>query len=114
MSDKHLVEAKTLFEYKQYALGVRALEKSNSEVVQISPLLSRLIEEKKSNPEIIENVDEEMRSHVGVLARMFSETPDSIEWTEERQAPRVINLNDFHTIAIQLRQELRNYVIARL
>ncbi|MEK7593089.1 MAG: hypothetical protein AAB508_06965 [Patescibacteria group bacterium] len=114
MSDKHLVEAKTLFEYKQYALGVRALVKSNSEVVQISPLLSRLIEEKKSNPEIVKNVDEQMKSHVEVLTRMFSETPDSIEWTEERQAPRVINLNDFHTIAIQLRQELRNYVIARL
>lgn len=106
MSDKHLVEAKTLFEYKQYALGVRALEKSNSEVVQISPLLSRLAEEKKNNPEIIENVDEEMKSHVGVLARMFSELPDNIEWTEEKQASRVINFSKLFSDAMDLRKKI--------
>src|SRR5687768_12398331 len=36
-SDKYLIEAKTLFEYKQYFLAYQALEKSNHYFNKISP-----------------------------------------------------------------------------
>jgi len=39
LADKYLVEAKTLFEYKQYLLAVDALERSDREFQEATPLL---------------------------------------------------------------------------
>lgn len=104
MSDKHLVEAKTLFEYKQYALGVMALEKSNGEVSKMPQILMKLQNERKNNADVIKKVKEEMSVHAKVLTRMFSEVPDSIDWTEERERSRVINFSKLFKDAADLRK----------
>jgi hypothetical protein len=103
MADKRIVEAKTLFEYKQYALGVRALKKSNIFISEIPLLLLCLTNEKKNNPEIIRKIEEQMNSHLDVLARMFSEVPDRIEWTEEKQTPREIHFSKLYEEAVAVR-----------
>ena len=42
MADKYLVEAKTLFEYKQYLLAVDALQRSNQQFQPLPQLLERV------------------------------------------------------------------------
>jgi hypothetical protein len=106
MSDKHLIEAKTLFEYKQYALGVRALEKSNTEASAIPSLLMLLSKEKKSSLEIKTKVNEEMKAHQVVLQRMFSDVPGSIDWVEEKKAPEVIDFSKLFEFSIGLREKV--------
>lgn len=106
MSDKHLVEAKTLFEYKQYALGVRALEKSNTDASEIPTILLRLNTEQKSNQAIVQKVNEEMEAHKEVLKRMFLEVPESVNWSEEKKTPFLIDFSKLYLVALGVREKV--------
>src|SRR5690242_19345931 len=41
LSDKYLVEAKTLFEYKQYLLGVESLKRSDAAWIEINSYIEK-------------------------------------------------------------------------
>ena len=86
LSDKYLVEAKTLFEYKQYLLGAQALERSDKEF------------------RLLKQVDSEViLAHEGVLRKLLLETPETIEWKPEKIAPSTIALHDLlqHSLSIR-------------
>lgn len=77
LSDKYLVEAKTLFEYKQYLLAVDALERSNDHFKAISHTDADLI-------------NEESLAHRQVLEKLRKESPEQFQWTPERKNSTIL------------------------
>lgn len=91
LSDKYLVEAKTLFEYRQYLLAYNALEKSNNYFKNIYIFLENA---KKNNVDISQKKDifiEAINKHIEVLDELRDKEPKSFVWTPEKSAP--VNLN---------------------
>ncbi|MEK7551094.1 MAG: hypothetical protein AAB532_00645 [Patescibacteria group bacterium] len=104
-SDKYLVEAKTLFEYKQHLLGLVALKKSNEYFVQIKP---NLLSAKENNKDISENTDilsEAALKHTEVLDELKLELPEVFVWTPEKDNPTTINFKEILDEAINIRNE---------
>lgn len=106
MADKYLVEAKTLFEYKQYLLAFDALERSDNEIVTLSRQVQRGIEEKKNMSRIVSSIKEEMLAHEMVLTKLQEEMPPVFTWTPEREASTVLVIYDRLMESIKLRQKI--------
>jgi len=66
LSDKYLVEAKTLFEYKQYLLALDALTRSDDHFSQ-------------------QKNTEAAKAHIFVLESLLGQLPDTFQWTPEKE-----------------------------
>ncbi|MEK7060610.1 MAG: DUF5667 domain-containing protein [Patescibacteria group bacterium] len=107
MADKYLVEAKTLFEYKQYLLAFDALDRSDKEIVKLSKQVQSGIEEKKNMSLVVESIKEEMSVHEMLLTKLQKEMPSEFIWTPEKQASTVLSIRERLMISIKLRQDIR-------
>src|SRR3989344_6793684 len=70
LADKYLVEAKTLFEYKQYLLGYKALKKSD---FYFPNILFSLAKAKNNNKDISQKkiiLKQAMLKHIEILSKM--------------------------------------------
>lgn len=92
MADKYLVEAKTLFEYKQYLLGYKALKKSDQYFVNILPNLVRAGKNGKNTLQKKIILKEAARKHIEVLEQMGKNTPSIFVWRPEKSIPTTLNL----------------------
>ena len=86
-ADKYLVEAKTLFEYKQYLLGYNALKKSDSYFVNIMPSLAKAERNGKNTLKKKAVLRKASQKHIEVLEKMDLETPDTFIWQPEKALP---------------------------
>jgi hypothetical protein len=84
LGDKYLVEAKTLFEYKQYFLAQDALKRSDEEVGDISQYVSKAQEIGIDINELNKSISAEMRVHVSVLQAMKDQLPEEFIWRPEK------------------------------
>lgn len=84
LSDKYLVEAKTLFEYKQYPLALDALERSDQHF-------------QKSTS------DGAREAHVETLNLLKAQLPETFVWQDEHQQPMTLAIREAlnHSIAIR-------------
>ncbi|MEK7129533.1 MAG: hypothetical protein AAB803_00800 [Patescibacteria group bacterium] len=104
MSDKYLVEAKTLFEYKQYLLAVDALRRSNEQFQMLSPLLTRVGNEGKEAGKLAERMVEASSVHRGVLERLKRELPAEFIWKPEKRESTTLDFATLLTEAMELRK----------
>jgi hypothetical protein len=105
MSDKYLVEAKTLFEYRQYLLGDKALSKSDKYFVNILP---SLISARKNGKNILQKralLNEASEKHIEVLREIMEIVPSTFTWEPEKSLPTTLNLKDALSESIELRKE---------
>lgn len=86
-SDKYLVEAKTLFEYKQYLLGTKSLEKSDLYFINALPYLIKAKAEHKdiSKEKIL--LGEDSLKQIEVLTELERDVPESFTWSPEKSKP---------------------------
>mgnify|MGYP001608848777 CR=1 FL=1 len=104
MTDKYLVEAKTLFEYKQFLLGYNALQKSDSYFVKILP---KIIEAQKKGKNVIkkkEVLKKASEEHIEVLEEIGSNVPCTFLWEDEKVPPIELNLGEAIAKSINLRE----------
>ena len=104
-SDKYLVEAKTLFDYKQYLLAYQALQKSDNYFKKIE---SVILSAKKNGKNTIDKeklLKEAAEKHIEELAKLKQNLPPTFEWRPEKQQPRILNLKEAFEISIKIRQE---------
>lgn len=104
-SDKYLVEAKTLFEYKQYLLGTQALKKSDT---YFSNTLPYLIKAKKENKNITQKqklLEEASLKHIDVLNLIRKEIPEIFVWQPEKSLPTKLNLKKSIEESINIRKK---------
>lgn len=92
MADKYLVEAKTLFEYKQYLLAYNALKKSDSYFVNILPQLIKAAKQKKDTTWKRNILKGAVQKHIEILEKIEAETPDTFIWQPEKTLPTTLYL----------------------
>ena len=92
LSDKYLVEAKTLFEYKQYLLALKALKKSDSYFALASHHLQKAHAEGKdiSEKQIVFN--SAMQKHKEVLLQIRNSIPQEFVWQAEKEQKQYLRL----------------------
>ena len=102
-SDKYLVEAKTLFDYKQYLLALRALKKSDSYFGKIHPNLLSAKNKGKNISEKQTILKGAAQKHIEELTKLKSTVPSVFDWTPERESPIELNLWESLDSSIKLR-----------
>ena len=85
LSDEYLVEAKVLFEYKQYLLGVKSLKKSGKYFSEANFFLKKAKDYgiEVSNKEKI--YDSARDKHIEVLTDLSTFIPEKIQWVPENE-----------------------------
>lgn len=92
MADKYLIEAKILFEYKQYLLGYQALKKSDQYFINILPNLARAGKNGKNTLQRRAILEKASEKHIEVLEQMGKNTPSIFVWRPEKSIPTTLNL----------------------
>lgn len=84
-SDKYLVEARTLFEYGQTALGVLALSKSNDHFAKAVLYQMDVTHEKKDDGQQKGQLINAGQKHSEILGELKEKLPEEVEWKEEKE-----------------------------
>jgi len=103
-SDKYLVQAKTLFEYKQHLLGEEALKKSDMYFKYTSKYLSYAKEENKNIDRQQKTLKEAALKHIEILNKIKIHAPKEIIWNPEKSQPTKILLSGTLAEAIRIRE----------
>lgn len=101
-SDKYLVEAKTLFEYNQYLLAYKALQKSDSYFLKTLPNLNDAKKEGKNISQNRKLLFSAAQKHIEVLQNI--NVPDEFTWQSEKSTPSVIKLKSAIEASIEIRK----------
>lgn len=91
-SDKYLVEAKTLYDYKQYLLGQNALQKSDAYFEKVYPSLLSAKNKGKNIFEKEKVLKAAAQKHKEELLKIKNNVPPAFVWTPERERPTKLNL----------------------
>lgn len=104
-SDKYLVEAKTLFEYKQYLLGYKALKKSDRFFSMIPFYLQKAKQEGKNTDQKKELLKQAVLKHIEVLTSMQYTVPQHFVWKPEKDSPTDLALRESIQNSISIRSK---------
>ncbi len=107
-SDKYLVEAKVLFDYKQYLLAVKALRKSDGYFKKIKPNLDSALHDGKNVKDKEEILKEAAEKHIEELNKIKNSTPINFYWQSEKSEGTKLNLSGEILNSIKIRQEIVN------
>jgi len=105
LSDKYLVQAKTLFEYKQYLLAYKSLLKSNQYFEKIYPYLVSAKKEGKDISEKQEIFRQESLKHLEELNKLKNSTPEEFLWTPEKAKPTRLNIRSLIDTSENIRKK---------
>ncbi len=105
LSDKYLVEAKTLFEYQQYLLGVSALERSDEQFRLVPGYLSLAKRDGKDIRQLRQALLDASASHTSVLNTLLGEVPVSFVWRPEKASEKNLRLHALIQSSIAVRRE---------
>lgn len=105
-ADKYLVEAKTLFEYKQYLLAYDVLQKSNKYFLNAPIYLDAAKKENKNISENFNLLQEASQKHLEILENLKKELPENVTWRPEKSASTELNLSDLINKSIKIRMEI--------
>lgn len=105
LSDKYLVEAKTLMEYEQYLLATEALIRSDHEFLMIPAALSAAVRNHIDISTLKNTVTDESEKHISVLMQIKNTVPPHITWTPEKTKPTELPLLVAIEHAISVRQQ---------
>ncbi|MEK7119190.1 MAG: hypothetical protein AAB457_00140 [Patescibacteria group bacterium] len=103
-SDKALVEAKTLFEYNQYLLAVKALDRSNAALQHVPDTLKRAKDEGKNIEKYEREFGEAMKEHKKIIGKLLGELPEEFIWRPEREKSQTLRIHEELNSALRLRQ----------
>ncbi len=90
LADKYLVEAKTLFEYKQYSLANDALIRSRAEAAPLAELVGNLVGQGKDPSQVRTLVCGQSAVHTAILTSMRATLPQTFLWEDENKEAKVI------------------------
>lgn len=102
-SDKALVEAKTLFEYGQYLLAIKALERSNKALQHVPDTLKRARDEGKDIAKYKLELQEAIGEHKRLIKQVMEDTPKEFYWTPEKSDPQMLPIHQALSEAERIR-----------
>ena len=104
LADKYLVEAKILFEYKQYLLATDALKRSDMEFLAIPQFVARAKEEGKDVSLLEKTVNEAAQVHVLALETLKQTLPAEFIWTPEKKESTALHIASLLEQSVQFRR----------
>lgn len=105
LSDKYLVQAKTLFEYKQHLLAYKSLLKSNQYFEKSYPYLLSAKKERKDVSEKQKIFRQESLKHIEELYKLKNSTPGKFLWTPEKSKSTLLNIHSLIDTSISIRKK---------
>lgn len=102
LSDRYLVEAKTLFDYKQYLLAVSALNKSNEYFKDASNVIKKV--KKNGVEQKLILLKSAGKKHIEELEKISNITPEVFKWTPEKVASSQLQIEALILNSIGLRK----------
>jgi hypothetical protein len=84
LADKYFIEAKTLFEYKQYLLGTQALMRSNGRLAEIPQLLRQGAAHRKDMTLYAQAYTEDLKLQNTHIDRLLEILPQEFLWAPEK------------------------------
>lgn len=106
LSDKYLVEAKTLFEYKQFLLAYTSLQKSNDYFSKAPYFLMLAKKEGKTINDKKDMLRSASEKHQEVLNILEEELPDVYTWTPEKEKASELQIKKAIEKAIEVRKQI--------
>jgi hypothetical protein len=106
LSDKYLIEAKTLFEYEQYLLAYRALLKSDSYFAKTNPSLLKAESHGKNIKEKKLILKEAAKKHIDIILEVKKRTPQSFTWQPENETSTRLELSQAFDSSIKVRKRV--------
>lgn len=104
LSDKYLVEAKTLFEYDQLLLGKEALLKSDNSFKEAVHYLTNAAKEKKDISEKRKMLNSASKKHMEILNALKSDLPEYFTW----------ELKNGQRVKLMLHEDINTSVYTRI
>lgn len=105
VSDKKLIEAKTLAEYKQYLLAVKAIGSYEHHLLYANKSLSDAQNESKDISQKRTVFKSAISKHREVFERLKSEHPKEVFWNPEKGESKTIEMEKIINRAIELGKE---------
>ena len=106
LSDKYLVEASTLMEYKQFLLGADALGRSDKEFMQLPAFLTGVKMERVDVSRLQRITTQAADKHVEVLTGLLSVVPDQFTWTPEKSSATELPLGAMIRTSMDVRRKI--------
>lgn len=103
LSDKYLVEAKTLFDYKQYLLATDALIRSDAEFSVLSRYLAAARRDGKDIRRYTKEIADAASVHEAILTELAEMMPETYDWTPEQSDTEHLPLRRMLTHALEIR-----------
>jgi hypothetical protein len=111
LGDKYLVEAKTLFEYKQYLLATDALARSDTYIDSVFAYVQAASDQGKDMSVFRKNIQEAMLVHMVVIANMKKQLPEEFIWRPEKKAETKLDISSLLSRSVAIRQTLHDHMI---
>lgn len=105
-SDKYLIEAKTLFEYGQFLLAIKALEKSDFYFSKETYFLTSAAKENKNINNKRKLLAQESDKHIEVLEEIRKRIPEKFTWQPEKSPSAQLNIHIVIDNSIKIRKLL--------
>lgn len=99
-ADIKLIEAKTLFEYKQYLLASKAIDRYKNHLRRAYTHLGKARLEGKNTTEKRQLFTAAIRKHREILEAIKREQPETFLWEAEKSTPQLINIKEMLDDAI--------------
>lgn len=109
LSDKDLVEAKTLFEYKQYFLALDALDRSNKYAHRLHLLILLSKQENKDISSMLPIIREYILVHESILNTLRNQLPTEILWQPEKQSSVLLPIHELIGAALEERKNINQF-----
>jgi hypothetical protein len=106
LSDKYLVEAKTLMEYNQYLLATDALIRSDKEFMQLPQYVQGAKNEHVEIDRYKQLITEASQKHKDVLSALLLLVPREFTWSPEKVKATDLKLHDMLNTSIKLRSSV--------
>lgn len=106
MSDKYLIEAKTLFEYNQYLLAVNSLNNSNNYFKNTPIFFEKARLEGKDVKEKNELLKNAALKHIEILTEVKKKIPESFTWQPEKAESTFLDLEKLIEESISIRKRV--------
>jgi hypothetical protein len=103
-SDTLLVEAKTLFEYKQYLLGVQALQRSDQYFLKLDSAIVQIEKSGKDPLPYRQVLTDASAAHTIVLQRLVQDIPQTYVWRPKKGSETQLLLEKHLTDSMMIRK----------
>lgn len=110
LADKYLVEAKTLFEYKQYLLASDAMNRSNEHFQKLPLYMKRAVGEHKDVTILKRTAKEAALEHIRIMENISASTPEEFIWLPEKSQASTIPIGRNIREGIDIRQSVSEFL----